>query len=185
MSYPHPIPRVASALVLVLLLAACSEPTGETPSAEEDSAAATPPTADAPPAADADTPPTAPEEPAAAETADSELADTSWEMVEIQSMDDNAWAPEDPSRYTLVFEADGAAYMQLDCNRGRGSWTSEGPGQLTFGPVASTNALCQDDGLSERYARQFEWVRSYVMRDGHLFLATMADGAIIEFRPAQ
>jgi hypothetical protein len=26
-------------------------------------------------------------------------------------------------------------------------------------------------------------VRSYVMKDGHLFLATMADGSIIEFEP--
>jgi hypothetical protein len=27
------------------------------------------------------------------------------------------------------------------------------------------------------------WVRSYVLKDGHLFLATMADGSIIEFAP--
>lgn len=122
--------------------------------------------------------------PASSQTPTSnELAGTAWEMLEIQSMDDNAWAPGDPSRYTLVLEADGNAYMQLDCNRGRSTWTSEGPNQLRFGPVASTNALCQDDGLSERYAQQFEYVRSYVMRDGHLFLATLADGAIIEFRP--
>jgi hypothetical protein len=43
--------------------------------------------------------------------------------------------------------------------------------------------MCPPESLSERYLAQFEWVRSYVMRDGHLFLATMADGAIIEFEP--
>ena len=32
---------------------------------------------------------------------------------------------------------------------------------------------------------QFPWVRSYVMRDGHLYLATMADGSIIEFEPVE
>jgi len=116
---------------------------------------------------------------------ESELAGTSWELLKIQSMDDNAWTPQNPSRYTLTFDPDGSAYMQLDCNRGRTSWESEQAGQLTFGLVASTNALCQDDGLSERYASQFEFVRSYVMRDGHLFLATFADGAIIEFQPAE
>ena len=55
------------------------------------------------------------------------LADTRWELVTIQEMDDSSHTPEDASKYTLV--------------------------------------------------------RSYVLRDGHLFLATMADGSIIEFRP--
>jgi hypothetical protein len=32
--------------------------------------------------------------------------------------------------------------------------------------------------------KQFEWVRSYVVEGGHLFLSTMADGSIIEFEPA-
>jgi len=114
---------------------------------------------------------------------DSELAGSSWEMMEIQSMNDTRWVPDDPARYTLVLADDGSAYMQFDCNRGRGLWHSDGPGHLRFGPVASTNALCQDDGLAERYAAQFEYVRSYVLRDGHLHLATLADGAIIEFRP--
>lgn len=126
-------------------------------------------------------------QPAAAESqpaAGGELAGTHWELLEIQSMDDTAWKPNDPSRYTLTLEADGNAYMQLDCNRGRGGWSSTGSGQIAFKPVASTNALCQDDGLGERFAAQFEFVRSYVFRDGHLFLATLADGAIIELQPA-
>jgi heat shock protein HslJ len=119
-----------------------------------------------------------------AESAGEELAGTAWEMVRIQSMDDRSWSPEDSSRYTLEFDADGSAYMALGCNRGSAAWLSERPGHLEFSPVASTRALCRDDGLSERYAMQFEYVRSYVFRDGHLFLATYADGAIIEFRPA-
>jgi len=119
------------------------------------------------------------------ESAASELAGTAWELVKIQSMDDTEWVPEDSSRYTLVLEADGNAYMQLDCNRGKAGWVSEESGSISFTLVASTNALCQDDGLAERYAAQFEFVRSYVLRSSHLFLATMADGAIIEFKPVE
>jgi hypothetical protein len=37
--------------------------------------------------------------------------------------------------------------------------------------------------LHDRYLAQFPWVRSYVMKDGRLFLATMADGSIVEFEP--
>jgi hypothetical protein len=54
---------------------------------------------------------------------------------------------------------------------------------LTFGAIAATRARCQPESLSQNYLAQFDWVRSYVMRGGHLFLATMADGSIIEFEP--
>jgi heat shock protein HslJ len=118
------------------------------------------------------------------EAAASELADTSWRLVQIMSMDDRVDMPDDRAQYTLELRADGTATMQADCNRGNGSWMSESASQLKFRAVASTRALCPSGSLSERYLAQFEWVRSYVMKDGHLFLATMADGSIIEFEPA-
>jgi heat shock protein HslJ len=113
-----------------------------------------------------------------------DLTGTSWRLVEIQSMDDSVDIPEDSSTYTLEFMTDGRALLQADCNRGAGSWTSEAAGDLRFGPIASTRAMCPPGSLSDKYLEQFEWVRSYVMRDGRLFLATMADGSIIEFAPA-
>lgn len=73
--------------------------------------------------------------------------------------------------------------VHADCNLGTGSWTSESAGQLQFGLIAVTHALCPPDSLHDSYMAQFPWVRSYVMKDGHLFLATMADGSIIEFEP--
>ena len=113
----------------------------------------------------------------------SELSGTSWRLVKIMSMNDRVDVPDDRAKYTLDLHADGTATMQADCNRGNGSWMSESAGQLGFGPVASTRALCPPGSISERYLAQFEWVRSYVIKDGHLFLATMADGSIIEFEP--
>ena len=113
----------------------------------------------------------------------SELTGTSWRLLNIASMDDTVYVPDDPAKFTLAFGADGAASMAADCNRGTVSWASESPGQLQFGPVAATRAMCPPQELSETYLAQFEWVRSYVMKDGHLFLATMADGSIVEFEP--
>lgn len=112
------------------------------------------------------------------------LADTFWELVEIQFMDDTSRTPEDSSVYTISFNADGSATIQSDCNQATGRWAAEGT-QLSFGPMAATLILCPPPSLDEVYRAQFEWVRSYTMKDGHLFLATMADGAIIEFRPLQ
>jgi heat shock protein HslJ len=112
------------------------------------------------------------------------LAGTSWLLVEIASMDDTTFKPDDSSKYTLEFMADGRAAIRADCNRGTGSWNSQSPGQLTFGPIAATRAMCPPGSISDRYLAQFQWIRSYVMENGNLFLATMADGAIIEFAPA-
>jgi heat shock protein HslJ len=111
------------------------------------------------------------------------LAGTSWRLIKIMSMDDSVYTPDDPALYTLYFGTDGTVRLRADCNRGTGSWASSSPGQLTFGPIATTRAACPPGSLHDRYVSQFEWVRSYVMEDGRLFLATMADGSIIEFEP--
>jgi len=113
----------------------------------------------------------------------SELAGTSWQLLNITSMDDRVDVPDSPAKYTLEFRPDGTAQVVADCNRAAGTWTSESASRLQFGPLASTRALCPPESLSERYLAQFEWVRSYVLEGGHLFLATMADGSIIEFEP--
>jgi heat shock protein HslJ len=109
---------------------------------------------------------------------------TQWQLVEILSMDGASFKPQDRSHYTIDFTPGGRALVRADCNRAAATWTAKGTNELLFGPVASTRMVCSPDSLWERYIAQFEWVRSYVTRDGHLFLATMADGAIIEFEPA-
>jgi len=37
--------------------------------------------------------------------------------------------------------------------------------------------------LHDRIVKQWGYIRSYVMKDGHLFLSLMADGGIYEFEP--
>lgn len=116
---------------------------------------------------------------------DTPLVGTAWQLVEIVSMNDRVDTPDDPSLYTVEFKADGALQVRADCNRGTGTWTSGNPGQLQFGQIAATQAQCSPESLHDRYLAQFPWVRSYVMKDGHLFLATVADGSIIEFEPME
>jgi len=159
-------------MLALLLVAACGQDSGKpaAPAAEPEAAST-----EAAPAPEAAQPKTA--GPAAA----SVLAGTSWQLVKIMSMDDSVDEPEDGSPYRLEFKVDGSASIKADCNRGSGSWTSAQPGQLQFGPIAATMAMCPPGSLSEKYLAQFEWVRSYVLKDGRLFLATMADGSIIEF----
>lgn len=141
-----------------------------------------------PPAAESTAPPTATTEAPAATS--HPLANTSWRLVELQSMDDSIGVvrPEDSSRFTMHLAADGSASFRLDCNRGTGTWTSEPgadrmSGTFTFGPIAMTRALCPPPNLDERIAREAEFVRSYLLRDGRLALSLMADGGIQIWEP--
>ncbi len=117
------------------------------------------------------------------------LAGTSWQLVAIQSMDDAQGTTRiaDPTRFTLHFGADGRASLRLYCNRATGTFeaipATDGSGSLRFGPVATTRALCPPPHLDERVARDLAYVRSYLVKDGKLFLSLMADGGIYEWHP--
>lgn len=112
------------------------------------------------------------------------LAGTAWQLVRFEGGDDSVLTPDDSSRYTLQFDEDGSVSARLDCNRGRGTWKSDSPGHLEFGPLASTRAMCPPGSLHDHIVKQWPYIRSYVLKDGHLFLALMADGGIYEFEPA-
>jgi para-nitrobenzyl esterase len=111
------------------------------------------------------------------------LEGTSWQLVRFQGGDDTVLTPDDRSKYTLAFGADGMVAVRLDCNRGRGPWRSPGAGQLELGALAVTRAFCGQASLHDHILKQWGNIRSYVVKDGHLFLALMADGGIYEFEP--
>lgn len=122
-----------------------------------------------------------PEE-AAATTAADALGGTTWQLRRIRSADDAVDEPRNPAEYTLRFDSDGRAAVRADCNRGGGSWTTDGA-SLSFGPLAMTRAMCPRGSLHDRFVAQLALVRSYRLQDGRLHLVTAADGAIIEFEP--
>ena len=111
------------------------------------------------------------------------LAGTSWQLVKFQSSDDTTLTPDDKSKYTISFAKNNRVAVRLDCNRGSGTWKSSAAGKLQFGPMALTRAMCPDMKLHDRIARDWTAVRSYLIKDGHLFLSLMADGGIYEFEP--
>ena len=111
------------------------------------------------------------------------LAGTSWQLVKFQSSDEKILTPDDGAKYTIEFAAAGQLTARIDCNRGRGTWTSGGPNQLQLGPLALTRAQCPAGSLHDQIVKQWANIRSYVVKDGHLFLSLMADGGIYEFEP--
>jgi heat shock protein HslJ len=121
---------------------------------------------------------------------DNPLADTTWRLVEFQSMDDavGTTRPADPSLYVMTLHADGTVAMRLNCNRATGSWSAEpsadrSNGRFQFGPLAATRALCPPPSLDERFVADAASVRGYMIRDGRLSLSLMADAGIYLWEP--
>jgi putative lipoprotein len=112
-----------------------------------------------------------------------DLRGTSWQLVEFEGGDGTRLIPDERAKYTIAFGTDGRVSVRIDCNRGSGSWRSAGPNHLEFGPLALTRAMCPPGSLHDRIVRHWPFIRSYVTRDGHLFLSLMADGGIYEFEP--
>jgi len=110
-----------------------------------------------------------------------QLVGPTWALVRIQSMGGEVYVPSQPGDFTLRFTADGQVDVRADCNRGHGSWTGDGRSGLTFGPLATTRAYCGDESLDARFLSDLAHVRSVVFTEERMHLATMADGAILEF----
>ena len=118
-----------------------------------------------------------------------ELGGTAWRLVEFQSSSDEVGtlAPEDSSLYTMELLPDGTVAMRLNCNRAYGTWIAApalgDSGAFEFGPMITTRARCAPPSMDERIARDAEYVRSFVLRDGRLYLSLFADGGIYVWEP--
>ena len=93
-----------------------------------------------------------------------------------------------PAPYTTDLNADGTVAMRLNCNRGRSTWSAKPiakgtEGSFQFGLLAMTRALCPPPTLDERIAKDMTFVRSFLLKDGRLYLSLMADGGIYVWEP--
>jgi heat shock protein HslJ len=112
------------------------------------------------------------------------LGGTTWQLVKFLGNDDTLLTPRGHAEYTLAFDKAGTVSVRIDCNRGHGTWKSSGPNHLEFGPMALTRAMClSGDPLNDRLPRDWTHIRSYVLKDGHLFLSLKVDAGTYEFEP--
>ena len=111
------------------------------------------------------------------------LAGTSWKLVKLQTGDDTTLVPDDGSKYTITFRSDGRVVARVDCNRGSSTWRSSRPGELQFGSWSRTSAKCGPGSLHDKIVTEGANVRSYSIKDGHLFLSGMSAGGYYELEP--
>jgi len=113
----------------------------------------------------------------------SDLKGTKWELVQLRGLHDSVITPERFATYSLEFGNDGQALVVGGCNRGGGTYTVAPPKGLTFGPLATTRAMCPQGSLSQRYLGDFARMRSYQLVAGRLYISLVDDGGIYEFVP--
>ena len=108
-----------------------------------------------------------------------------WRLGSIVSMDDSIFRPEPGSHYLLLMYPDGRLQVQSRCLDVSGTWRHTEAGGLRFEKLTHQSSPetpdCVGLGLNRRLLTDLGFVRSFVFRDQKLYLATMADGAILEF----
>ena len=112
------------------------------------------------------------------------LSGTSWQLVKFQGPDERTFTPDDKSKYTITFGANGRVTVRVDCNRGSSSWKATAKGELIFGSWSRTNAKCGAGSLHDQIVNEGGAVRNFVIKDGHLLLSGMAAGGYYELEPA-
>lgn len=87
---------------------------------------------------------------------------------------------DDPTRYTILFNADDTANIKADCNNVIATYTvDEGSISITLGP--STLVACPPDSLDQQFLSSLENAVIYFFEEGDLFLDLFADGGTMRF----
>jgi heat shock protein HslJ len=116
-------------------------------------------------------------------SATNELAGTSWKLVKFQGGDETTSVPDDGSKYTITFGRNGRVTARVDCNRGSSTWRSPRANELQFGSWSMTRAKCSPGSLHDKIVIEGANVRSYSIKNGHLFLSGMSAGGFYELEP--
>ena len=110
------------------------------------------------------------------------LSGTSWQLVKFQS-EDSTFSPDDKSKYTITFGNNGRVTTRIDCNRASTTWRANAKCELQFGSWSRTSAKCGANSLHDRIVTEGAAVRSFSIKDGHLFLSGMGGGGYYELEP--
>jgi heat shock protein HslJ len=104
-----------------------------------------------------------------------------WEWVETAYGDGTTTTVPAPENYTLLLNPDGTATLQIDCNRGGGSYTLDG-GSLSLDVATMTRVACPEGTLSDEYLRNLDAAATYVIDGSDLVLNLFADTGNMRFR---
>ncbi len=116
--------------------------------------------------------------PAAADT----LVGLTWQWVSFTTPVAQSDIAE-PGRYTILFNADGTANIQADCNVVLAQYTVDGS-SISIIPGPTTLAACPPDSQDQLFVQSLSNAAIYFFQDGDLYLDLTADAGTMRFQPA-
>lgn len=111
------------------------------------------------------------------------LTGTSWQLNLITKRDGNITV-NDPSRYTITFNADGSANITADCNVVIATYTTGENAALTITPGPSTMAFCGLGSLDQIFVGGLTNAMSYAIEEGNLVITMLYESGTLVFSPA-
>lgn len=110
------------------------------------------------------------------------LTSTPWEWVSTTDPAQGPVAVNDPSRYVILFNEDGTAYIKADCNNVQATYTTDG-NNISIAPGASTRMACPPDTMDSAFLQQLSAAAIYFINGGSLYMDLPADSGTMRFVP--
>lgn len=112
------------------------------------------------------------------------LVGTTWQLNLIEKRDGNITV-NDPTRYTVVFNEDGSANFQADCNVGGMAYTLGEGNSLTLTQGPMTLAFCGAGSLDQIFLGGLANAMGYRLEEGNLVIDMLYDSGSLVFSPAE
>ena len=110
------------------------------------------------------------------------LTTTPWQWVSTTDPVQGSVAVNDPSRYVILFNEDGTAYIKADCNNVQATYTTDG-NSISIMPGASTRMACPPDTVDSLFLQQLSAAAAYFINGGSLYLDLPGDSGTMRFVP--
>lgn len=91
----------------------------------------------------------------------------------------------DPTRYTVTFNADGTANVQADCNTAVMGYTAGADGSLTMTPGPMTMAACPPGSMDQYFLGGLTNAMGYRLEGGSLLIDMLYESGTMSFSAAQ
>lgn len=109
-------------------------------------------------------------------TGPSDLVGGAWRLESMELDGAAAFVPDDPSRFTVEFKADGSLGVRADCNQCGGSYTLSG-GNMTAGPLFCTLVACPTN-RGQEFTSLIDGTTSLELEAGTLEIES-SDGTLV------
>ena len=83
-----------------------------------------------------------------------------WKWHQTLYNNDQKSVPPDPSHYTVTFNPDRTLNIRADCNRGGGTFSTEGK-RISIEVTHTTRAMCPPDSLEQTFIKNLNAAKFY------------------------